>query len=207
MISLFEQLYECIEAPASLCSNLVIVNRTRSNSYRKCLLVDRDGTLIEYSPYLIDFLQVRLVSEIVEVIKFANEIQIPVYIVSNQAGVAHGYFTELELLSLNSQILRLMYQDYGAYVDGVFCCTSHPKPNNGGIGKLCKCRKPEPGLLNAAINQSEAQPLMAGLLGDTDSDVTAALNAGLKYTWLVTPTNRCQVKNSVMDWLSGGPEN
>jgi len=203
--SFFDRTYEYVEAPSTLCSNLVILKRERSVLNARCLLIDRDGTLIEHFPYLIDFRSVSFIPEVIELILFANQNSVPVFVVSNQAGVAHGYFGELDTILLNSQILGSLFQEYGAYIDGVFCCVSHPDPKGLRLGSKCKCRKPEPGLLSAAIRECGVIPTMAGMLGDADSDVSAGLNAGLKYTWRMSEENRVQVCSDIQSWMSGEP--
>ena len=139
-------------------------------------------------------------------IRQANRDFIPVFIVSNQAGVAHGYFTELDLMNLNLKILDFLGQKYDVYVDGVLCCISHPRPRIASNVNVCTCRKPEPGLLLAAIREAGVVRARTGILGDSDIDISAGMNAGLGYTWKMASTNRAQVRDSILNWMSGRPD-
>ena len=151
-----------------------------------------------------DYSKVIFIQEILEIIKFANLKSIPIYIVTNQAGVAHGYFDEDSLINFSIGLLDSLYEMYGIYVDGLYYCKSHPEPKSGGIGKICKCRKPAPGLLSAAIIDSGGVQDKVGIVGDSDLDVAAGINAGLKYNWLVSETNRAAIQNEVLNWMSEG---
>ncbi len=198
--------YEFVEAPYGLCSNIMILNKAKISLSTMCLLIDRDGTLVEHVPYLIDFEKVSFIPEVIEVIRQANKDLIPVYIVSNQAGVSHGYFTELDLMDLNLKILDALDQNYNIFVDGVLCCTSHPLPKIAGNGNTCSCRKPEPGLLLAAIREAGVARMKTGILGDSDIDISAGVNAGLGYTWKMSTSNRAKVRESILSWMSGQPD-
>lgn len=198
--------YDLKEQPSGICSSHIILRSERNTMNSKCLLIDRDGTLIEHIPYLIKFEKVFFIAEVVEVIRRANKELIPVFIVSNQAGVAHGYFTELDLMNLNLEILNALNRIHEVYVDGILCCTSHPAPKIVSNARVCSCRKPEPGLLLAAIGEAGVVREKTGILGDSDSDVSAGVNAKLGYTWKMSTTNRAQVKDSITNWMSGESE-
>jgi D-glycero-D-manno-heptose 1,7-bisphosphate phosphatase len=195
--------YYLRDAPVTICSKQIILINQKTISNTRCLLIDRDGTLVEHVPYLIDFEKVSFIPEVIEVLRQANRDFVPVYIVSNQAGVSHGYFTELDLVNLNLKILHALDQNYNVFVDGVLCCTSHPLPKVASNANTCSCRKPEPGLLLAAILEAGVVRLRTGILGDSDIDVSAGVNAGLGYTWKMSTTNRAQVRDSILSWMSG----
>jgi len=197
-------IYEVVKSPKAICSTNAILRKDRSSSTKKCLLIDRDGTLIEHIPYLNHFSKVKFVPEIVQIVICANSNSIPVYIVSNQAGVAHGLFSESDLMTLNLQILNFLLVTHKAFVDGVLCCVSHPKPKGPAKGIVCNCRKPKPGLLLAAISECGSSPSLAGMLGDVESDIAAGLSAGLKYTWNVSKISRSRVLTEVKNWMSEG---
>jgi len=195
--------YYLRDAPVTICSKQIILINQKTISDTRCLLIDRDGTLVEHVPYLIDFEKVSFIPEVIEVLRQANRDFVPVYIVSNQAGVSHGYFTELDLVNLNLKILHALDQNYNVFVDGVLCCTSHPLPKVARNGNTCSCRKPEPGLLLAAIREAGVVRMRTGILGDSDIDVSAGVNAGLGYTWKMSTTNRAHVRDSILSWMSG----
>jgi D,D-heptose 1,7-bisphosphate phosphatase len=195
------------DAPSSMCASKLILRSQKGPITSKCLLIDRDGTLVEHIPYLINPSDVVFIKEVIEMIRVANSKAIPVYIVTNQAGVNHGFFDEIQLAELNFEILNDLLDDHQVYVDGIFWCISHPTPKNKRKGQLCDCRKPHPGLLLEAMQEARIDSNVTGMVGDSESDISAAINAGLKYTWLVSKTNREQVKESVINWLSRGTAN
>ena len=201
------QTYQLWNAPSSMCASTLILRSRKESVGSKCLLIDRDGTLVEHIPYLIHPSDVVFIPEAIEVIRVANSKAIPVYVVTNQAGVNHGFFNEKQLSEMNFKILRALLDDHQVYVDGIFWCISHPNPKNERKGQLCDCRKPQPGLLLEAMQEAGLDSNFTGMLGDSESDISAAINAGLKYTWLVSETNREQVKESVINWLTRGTEN
>lgn len=199
--------YQLRQASASMCASTLILRTQKESAGSKCLLIDRDGTLVEHIPYLIDPSDIVFIREAIEIIRAANLNSIPVYVVTNQAGVSHGFFDEMQLSQLNFEMLKALLDDHQVYVDGIFWCISHPNPKNERNGVLCDCRKPQPGLLFEAMQEAGLDSNATGMLGDSESDISAAINAGLKYTWLVSETNREQVKESVINWLFQGTKN
>lgn len=105
-------------------------------------------------------------------VRWANDRGLPVIVVTNQAGIGRGLYTESDFLALTEWMLAELEAD-GAFVDAVYYCPHHPD-----VG--CGCRKPAPGMLRAAIDTWHIDPLQSGLVGDRDSDLAAAAAASVR---------------------------
>ena len=161
-----------------------------SSKKRPVLLADRDGTLIRDVPYLSRIEDVALLPGVAEAIARLNRAGIPVAIVTNQSGVARGYFPEEFVLETQARIMELL-EEAEARVDAFYYCP-HLEPGAGlreGSGELphllraCDCRKPAPGLLLRALSDLSGDPVRSAIVGDADRDMTAgqAASCGWGY--------------------------
>ncbi|MGC8529472.1 MAG: D-glycero-alpha-D-manno-heptose-1,7-bisphosphate 7-phosphatase [Leptospirillia bacterium] len=152
---------------------------------RPVLLADRDGTLIRDVPYLSRIEDVALLPGVPEALARLNRAGVPVAIVTNQSGVARGYFPEEFVLETQVRIMELL-EAGGARVDAFYYCP-HLEPEAGlreGFGGLphllrpCGCRKPSPGLLLRALSDLSGDPSRSAIVGDADRDMKAGEAAG-----------------------------
>lgn len=148
------------------------------------MFLDRDGTICEEVNYLGDPALVRLLPGAAEGIAMFNAAQIPVVLVTNQAGVARGYFTEEDVRLVNARLLELLAAD-GASIDAVYHCPHHPEKGAGEYLVDCDCRKPAPGMLLRAAEELGLDVSKSYMLGDKDSDILAGRNAGCAGSALV----------------------
>ena len=154
-------------------------------SRRPVLLADRDGTLIRDVPYLSRLEDVALLPGVAEAIARLNRAGVPVAIVTNQSGVARGYFPEEFVLETQARIMALLAES-GARVDAFYYCP-HLDPAGGktpeGLPHLlrpCDCRKPSPGLLLRALSDLSGDPARSAIVGDADRDMRAGEAAGCR---------------------------
>ncbi|MBN2233130.1 MAG: HAD family hydrolase [Deltaproteobacteria bacterium] len=138
------------------------------------VFLDRDGTVIEEVGYLGRVDQVRLIPGTAAAIRRLNQGGIPVIIVTNQAGVARGYFTESRVERIHYH-LQEMLAAQGATVDAIYFCPHHPEGNRKIYRRSCRCRKPEPGMVERAITELglETCPRLF-VVGDKESDMELA---------------------------------
>jgi D-glycero-D-manno-heptose 1,7-bisphosphate phosphatase len=146
---------------------------------RPTLFFDRDGVLNHdngYTHRIEDFLWMP---GVVDAIKLFNDRGWLVIVVTNQAGIAHGYYDDVAVTSLHAWMqeqLRLK----GAHVDAFYYCPHHPEGSVSELATECTCRKPEPGMLLRAMSEWPVDRSCAFLIGDKLSDLEAASRAGVK---------------------------
>ena len=134
----------------------------------RAVLFDRDGTLVEDVPYNGDPTLVRLRPGARSALDRLRSAGIRVAMVSNQSGVARGLLTEDQVRAVNSRVEELV-----GPLDATLVCLHAP-------GERCACRKPAPGLIREAARRLGVRPRDCAVVGDIESDVVAARNAGAR---------------------------
>jgi len=115
----------------------------------------------------------------VEAIKLLNQSGYKVIIVTNQAGVAKGYFSEEKLQEINTGLLEIM-TGQGAYVDKIYYCPHHAEGTVEEYKKECSWRKPNPGMLMEAAREYDLDMANSFMIGDKISDIVAGHRAGCR---------------------------
>lgn len=142
---------------------------TRSASGRAVLL-DRDGTIAEDVNYCRRPEDFRLLPRAAEAVALLNRAGMPVVVVTNQSGIARGYF-DWETLQAIHDKMRAELAGAGARVDAIYVCPHHP-------GDGCPCRKPRPGLLVRAASDLGIDLGASYVIGDREMDVLAGQACG-----------------------------
>lgn len=140
---------------------------------RPAVFLDRDGVLNEDANYVSLPEEVRWVEGAKAAVKRLNDAGYYVFVVTNQAGVARGYYGTDRVLALHAwmqQELRVA----GAHVDAFYFCPHHPEYTGP-----CDCRKPEPGMILQAMKEWPIVKERSFLIGDKEWDVKAAKRAGI----------------------------
>mgnify|MGYP003575267786 CR=1 FL=1 len=146
---------------------------------KKAVFLDKDGTLIPDIPYNVNPGLITIQEEAIEGLQLLQEHRYLLIIVSNQSGVAKGYFKEEDLQAVSQSIKDLLKQHYIA-LDGFYYCPHFPKATIGEYGISCQCRKPEPGLLIKAAKDLKIDLTQSWMIGDILNDVEAGKRAGCK---------------------------
>jgi D-glycero-D-manno-heptose 1,7-bisphosphate phosphatase len=144
----------------------------------RVVFLDKDGTLIEDVPYNVDPARVRFASGARAGVRLLGRHGWPIAIVTNQSGVARGYFT-LEDLAVVEDHLRAEVERLGAEWAGFYACPHLPDGINA-FAVECDCRKPAPGLLMQAAAELGADLSRSWFVGDTWMDVAAGRAAGCR---------------------------
>lgn len=145
---------------------------------RPAVFIDRDGCLTEEVGYVNHVSRVRLLPRTALAIRRLNTAGVPAVMVTNQAGIAKGYFSEEILQAVNQEVLRqLAARD--ARLDGLYVCTHHPRDGEPPYRAECDCRKPQPGLLIRAAGELGLDLGASVMVGDKLSDVEAGQAAGV----------------------------
>ncbi len=146
---------------------------------RPAVFLDKDGTLLADVPYNVDPLLMRLAPGACEALQIFAELDIPLYVVSNQSGVALGNFS-IDALDIVDKRLRELVRDCGAMLSGIYWCTHHPDGSFAPYNRLCDCRKPAPGMLLRAAREQGIALEESWFAGDILDDVEAGNRAGCR---------------------------
>lgn len=141
---------------------------------RRAVLIDRDGTLNVEVHYLHRIEDLVLVPGAIEAIRALNQAGYLVLVVTNQAGIARGYYDEAALHRLHDHLAQLLVAA-GARLDGIFFCPHHPD-----FGSPCNCRKPAPGMLLRAAAEHNLDLRRCWLVGDSAGDMGAGRAVGCR---------------------------
>jgi D-glycero-D-manno-heptose 1,7-bisphosphate phosphatase len=162
---------------------------------REAVFLDRDGTLIEEVNYLSAPEQVRLISGAADAVRRLNDAGLLVVVVTNQAGVARGYFPESRVAEVHAHLSALL-AECGAKIDAYFYCPHHPTEGIGAYRVACECRKPRPGLLLTAARELGIDLSRSWMIGDKLCDASAGEAAGCR-TLLVRTGHGRDLPNDV----------
>ena len=161
---------------------------------RPGVFLDRDGTVNEEIGYLHDVGKLSLISGAGEAIRRLNISGWPVVCVSNQSGVARGFFSIDTVYEVNQKLKELL-EEKGAYLDGIYFCPHHPTEGQYPYRRNCDCRKPRPGMLKKAAEEFEIDLERSFLIGDRLSDIQTAQNASLKSILVLTGYGQIELEN------------
>jgi len=142
-------------------------------SIRPAAFLDRDGVLNVDRDYTFRPEDLVMISTAPAAVRLLNDAGFYVFVVSNQSGVARGFYTEAAVDLFNAHIQDALLRE-GAHVDAFYYCPHHP---DGAIKELaiqCRCRKPAPGMLEQAAREWPIDLSGSFLIGDKDDDVAAA---------------------------------
>ena len=143
---------------------------------KKAVFLDRDGTINVEKDYLYQVADFEFVPGAEEAIRRLNQAVLLVIVVTNQSGVARGYYTEDDVEQLHRHINRELAR-HDAHVDAWFYCPHHPS-GKGSYALPCSCRKPLPGMLRAAALRYDIDLEQSYMVGDKQADIEAGMAAG-----------------------------
>lgn len=141
---------------------------------RRAAFLDRDGTINVEVNYLHRAEDLQLITGVPEAIARLNRAGWFVVVVTNQAGIARGYYTIEQMHALHDHIAAVLAQ-HGAHVDAWMFCPHHPE-----FSGVCDCRKPAPGMLLDAAHRFEIDLARSWLIGDSAGDLGAGAEAGCR---------------------------
>ncbi|MBT8490641.1 MAG: D-glycero-beta-D-manno-heptose 1,7-bisphosphate 7-phosphatase [Deltaproteobacteria bacterium] len=148
------------------------------------VFLDRDGTINEEVKYLSRLEQLNLFPFTFEAIRMINESGMKVVLITNQSGVARGFFNEDFLDTVHVRINELLGEK-GAHIDRFYYCPHHPIYGKGPYKVDCDCRKPKPGMIMKAMEELQIDPARSYIIGDMVRDLQTGHNAGIKKAILV----------------------
>ena len=147
--------------------------------------MDRDGTLTDEVGYVNHPSRLRLLPRSGAAVRRLNQAGIAVVVVTNQAGIARGYFSPEILAAVNASLVSQLKEE-GAHLDGLYVCPHHPTEGEPPYRMACDCRKPRPGLLLRAASDLGLDLTRCTLVGDKGSDLVAARAVGARGVLVLT---------------------
>ena len=141
--------------------------------------MDRDGTVNEQMGYINHLDRFVLLPEVGKAIRLLNEAGYLAIIVSNQSGIARGYFPIDLVYRVHEKMNALIRKD-GATLDGIYFCPHYPNGKVPPYGTTCDCRKPGSGLIGEACKSFDIDMKNSYVVGDRCTDIEMAHKAGLK---------------------------
>jgi rfaE bifunctional protein nucleotidyltransferase chain/domain len=171
-------------------STTALVDRIRKtvSPLRKAVFLDRDGVINKDKAYVHLWEEFEFLPGAIEGMKKLQDAGYELVIVTNQSGLARGYYTEAQYQAL-SKSFRQHLVEQGVKLAGVFHCPHHPKGSVHSLALVCNCRKPKPGLLIQGANELGIDMLNSILIGDKQTDIEAARAAGVGRAYSVDSNN------------------
>ena len=157
--------------------------------HRPAVFIDRDGTLTEEVGYVNHPSRLRLLPRAAEAVRRLNDAGLPAVLVTNQAGLARGYFTE-DILRATNEALVAQLKQAGAHLDGIYVCPHHPTEGLPPYRTSCDCRKPAPGLLRRAATDLDLDLTASTMVGDKPSDLMPGRTVGARAVLVLTGYGR-----------------
>lgn len=153
-----------------------IYNRNQSNTMQSAIFLDRDGTINVEKNYLYRIEDWEWIPGAQAAIKKFKELGYRVIVVSNQAGIARGFYGSLDVDHLHAYVQQELHS-LGTSIDAFYYCPHHPEY---GLYRSCECRKPKPGMLLSAAKELNINLEKSWMLGDKYIDLLAAHAAGVR---------------------------
>jgi D-glycero-D-manno-heptose 1,7-bisphosphate phosphatase len=160
-----------------------------SDKGRPGVFLDRDGTINEQMGYINHLSRFHLLPGVAPAIRQLNELDIPVLVVTNQSGLARGYFPPALLAKVHERLAEELAVE-GARVDGIYVCPHHPEAKREEYRVNCDCRKPKIGLFTTAAAEHNIDLSASFVVGDRWSDLKAAADCGATSVLVLTGYGR-----------------
>ena len=166
---------------------------------RRAVFIDRDGTISEEVGYINHPSRFRVFPYAAAAIKHLNEAGWLAIVVTNQAGVARGYFSEDMIKTVHAEMTKEL-EHGSARLDAIYYCAHHPSVGEPPYRFDCDCRKPKPGLISRASRDLNIDLAGSWMVGDRYSDVELARNAGVKSMFVLSGYGRGEWEHQRSSW-------
>ena len=155
-----------------------------SNKKIKALFLDRDGVINIDHGFVCRKEQFEFIEGVFEACKKFQTKGYKIFVVTNQSGIARGYYTINQFEKLTHWMCE-QFSFNGVHITAVYYCPHHPSSGYYPYVQVCKCRKPSPGMLIQAIEKYNIDPSLSIMVGDSISDMQAAFAAGVGFRVLI----------------------
>ncbi len=161
---------------------------------KRFVLIDRDGTLNVEKQYLSAPDQLELIPGAAPALKRLQEAGWGICVVSNQSGIARGYFDIGQLGNVHRRLTEMLAQ-FDVQLDGIYFCPHGPDDG-------CGCRKPLPGMIHQAMAEHGFNPRQAWVIGDKEADVGLGHAAGAKSILVRTGYGKSYESNTKAEFIA-----
>ena len=145
---------------------------------RPALFLDRDGVINIDHAYVYKKENFELIDGIFELCKRAIKLGYQIFVITNQAGIGRGYYSEQDFLDLTYWMCEV-FKSHGVLIDKVYFCPFHPEHGVGKYKQDSFYRKPNPGMILQAAKEFNVDLERSFLVGDKESDIQAGVAAGI----------------------------
>jgi D-glycero-D-manno-heptose 1,7-bisphosphate phosphatase len=166
---------------------------------KRAVFMDRDGTISEEVGYINHPSRFRVFPHSADAVRLLNEQGWLAIVVTNQAGVARGYFSEEMIHEIHDQLKRDL-ENAGARLDAIYYCAHHPSVGEPPYRQDCDCRKPKPGLILKAAREFDIDLAQSWMIGDRYSDIELARNAGVNSAFVLSGYGRGEWEHQRAEW-------
>jgi len=155
----------------------------------RAVFLDRDGTINEEVGYVNHLDRFYLLPRSAKAIRLLNEHHYKTVVVTNQSGVARGYFPESLVEAVHKKMADLLERE-GAHLDGIYYCPHHPHEGEPPYRQRCRCRKPATGLVEEAVRMLDLDLRGSYVVGDRGMDMEFAQAVGVMGVLVLTGYGR-----------------
>ena len=156
---------------------------------RRAVFLDRDGTVNVEREYLYRIEDFEFIPGAPEAIKRLQSVGYSIIVVTNQSGIARGFYSEEDVSRLHEHIQKeLMF--FGAKIDSFYVCPHHPTSGRDELRQDCDCRKGSPGMLLRAAEEHDIDLKRSFMIGDKLADIEAGQRAGCQAILVLTGYGR-----------------
>ena len=166
---------------------------------QRAVFIDRDGTISEEVGYINHPSRFRVFPYSAAAIKLLNDSGWLAIVVTNQAGVARGYFAE-DMIQTVHDALKQEMAGTDARIDAIYYCAHHPSVGEPPYRIDCDCRKPKPGLIRRAAEEFDIDLARSWMIGDRYSDIELARNAGINAAFVMSGYGRGEWEHQRHNW-------
>ena len=168
---------------------------------QKAVFLDRDGVINVDKGYVHKIEDFEFYPDVFDGLKKLQEAGFKLVIITNQSGIAVGYYTEDDFHKLTEYMLN-EFSKQGIKIEKVYYCPHHPEGIIPELKQVCTCRKPATGMIESAIEEFNIDPLNSFLIGDKETDIQAGKKMGIKSILVKTGQGLKYVNNTTADYIA-----
>ena len=166
----------------------------------KAVFLDRDGVINEDYGFVHKIEDFHIFPEVYPALKKLQEAGFKLFIVTNQSGIAVGYYTLEDFEKITNYMLK-RFEKENIKIEKVYFCPHHPEGIIPELSIKCRCRKPESGMIRQALKEFNINPAKSFLIGDKENDIKAAHKEGIKAALVKTGQGIKYYKNTSADFI------